>query len=205
MIDFITIPALDIIGLFRTDYLASFHVREMARLLGTSHVTLLPHLSSLEKAGLLISSERGRNRMYALNFRDISTKYALMMAESAEALRLIERVPLVKRMSEEFSAMRLAAGIALFGSYASGTFSERSDIDILAVGTLAAKEAKSIKHLGAIYGKRVDLKISSLANFDDGLRKGDPLIREIVANHALIHQQEIITDVLWEYYSEIRA
>ena len=205
MVGYITTRALGIIGLFRKDYLASLHVREMARLIGTSHVTLLPHLASLEKEGLLVSSERGRNRVFTLNLSNISAKYALMMAESVETLRLLEKIPLLKRMSEECSSLSSGASIILFGSYASGTFTERSDVDILAVGTLAEKDAKRLKHVGATYGKRIDLKASSLANFDEGLRKGDPLIREVVANHALIHDAGLFADALWRYCSDIRA
>jgi hypothetical protein len=46
----------DIISLYRNDFTASLHIRAMASLLGTSHVTPILHLKNLEtqKSGVSI-------------------------------------------------------------------------------------------------------------------------------------------------------
>ena len=53
---------LKILTLYRTDYEENFHIRAMAKLLDTSHVTLLPHLKHLEQIKILQHKKVGRNK-----------------------------------------------------------------------------------------------------------------------------------------------
>ena len=46
MVENINNIKLDIISLFRNNYLNQFHIRLMAKLIGKSHVSLLPHLKN---------------------------------------------------------------------------------------------------------------------------------------------------------------
>ena len=55
MVENINNIKLEIIGLFRGNYLNSFHVREMSKLIGKSHVGLLPHLKAFEKDKVLLN------------------------------------------------------------------------------------------------------------------------------------------------------
>ena len=90
MVENITNWKLRIIGLFRQDYLAGFHTRKMAKLLGTSHVTLLPHLNALEKEKVLVFSEQGRNKVYSLNLINIIAREYMVMAEKAASIGLFQ-------------------------------------------------------------------------------------------------------------------
>jgi predicted transcriptional regulator len=81
MVDKITNNVFKILTLYRTAYSSSFHVREMAKLIGTSHVALLPYLKNLEEQKILNSKNAGRNRQYCLNKENILTKYYLVTTE----------------------------------------------------------------------------------------------------------------------------
>ncbi len=205
MVDKTTDNKLRILSLFRSNYLAQYHMREMAKLTKKSHVTLLPHLGALEKDKVLIAKTIGKNKVYALNHDNILTKSYLTISELAEAVIYQEQVFLIKKITAEISKLNLLGSIVLFGSYAKKTFKEDSDIDLFYVGELKEAEITKIKALGKTYGKTINLKTAILQNFENGLRKKDALIMEILKYHVILHNPDIFINALWRYYHEIRG
>ena len=205
MVDKTTDNKLRILSLFRSNYLAQYHMREMAKLTKKSHVTLLPHLGALEKDKVLIAKTIGKNKVYALNQDNILTKSYLTISELAEAVIYQEQVFLIKKITAEISKLNLLGSIVLFGSYAKKTFKEDSDIDLFYVGELKEAEITKIKALGKTYGKTINLKTAILQNFENGLRKKDALIMEILKYHVILHNPDIFINALWRYYHEIRG
>ncbi|MCX6660088.1 MAG: hypothetical protein NTX81_06895, partial [Candidatus Bathyarchaeota archaeon] len=67
MVEKITNWKIKIVSLFRANYGDSFYMREMAKMLGTTHVTLIPHLRDLTKDKILVSKLNGRSRGHSLN------------------------------------------------------------------------------------------------------------------------------------------
>lgn len=204
MVDKTTDNKLKIINLYRPNYSAQYHVREIAKLTKKSHVTLLPHLKALEKDKILIPKTVGKNKIYSLNLDSIITKNYLLLAETIEAILYLEEIFLIKKMTTEIIKLNLDGTIVLFGSYAKRTFKEDSDIDLFCLGKIAGKEIEEIRKIGKIYGKTVNVKKSTIKNFEGGLRKKDPLIAEIIKNHVLLQNPEPFINTLWRYYNEIR-
>ncbi len=204
MVEKTTNIKLGIIRLFRSGYLAQFHVREMATLAKKSHVTLLPHLTSLEKDKILIPKTVGKNKQYSLNFENIITKNYLTLSETVETTAFLEQVFLIKKITKEIFDLNLSGTIILFGSYAKKTFHGDSDIDLFYLGQTDDKEIQNIKNIGKTYGKTINVKGSTLKNFELGLRKKDPLIMEIVKNHVILQNPEQFVHALWRYYDERR-
>src|SRR3989344_6803500 len=194
----------EIINLFKSNYLGQFHVREMAKLIKKSHVTLLPHLKALEKDKILTSKTRGKNKVYSINFENIITKNYLTLSETVETTAFLEQIFLIKKITKEIFNLNLSGTIMLFGSYAKKTFQEDSDIDLFYLGQITDKEIQNMKALGKIYGKTINVKKSILKNFESGLRKKDPLITEIIKNHIILQNPEQFVNALWRYYDERR-
>ncbi|MBI5393494.1 nucleotidyltransferase domain-containing protein [Candidatus Woesearchaeota archaeon] len=204
MVDKTTSCKLKIISLYHSDYRAVYHVREMAKLTKKSHVTLLPHLVSLEKDKIIISKTAGKNKVYSLNLENILTKDYLIISELAESIQFQEEVFLIKKIITEIVKLNLAGVVILFGSYAKKTFDEKSDIDLFYLGELNEAQNKKIKEIGYIYGKTINLKTAALPNFEKGLRNKDPLIIEIIKNHILLQNRELFINAIWRHYYEIR-
>jgi len=195
---------VNIIALFRSDYLAEFHVREMAKLTGKSHVTLLPHLKTLEQDKILIPKTVGKNKLYSLNFENIVAKNHITLSETIEATKFLEEVFLIKKTTKDIFDLNLQGTVVIFGSYAKRTFQEDSDIDLFYIGQITDKEIYDIKKIGKTYGKIINVKKSTLKNFELGLRKKDPLIIEVIKNHVLLQNPEQFVNSLWRYYDERR-
>jgi predicted nucleotidyltransferase len=193
-----------IIALYRSNYLAQYHVRELAKLTKKSHVTLLPHLKALEKDKILVSKTTGKNKVYSLNFDNIITRNYLIISETVEAMLFLEYSFLIKKINSEIFDLKLPGTMILFGSYAKRTFRKESDIDFFYVGSMSDKETEEIRKIGKTYGKTINIKTSIPTNFESGLKKKDPLIIEVVKNHILLHNSELFINSLWRHYDGIR-
>jgi hypothetical protein len=78
--------------------------------------------------------------------------------------------------------------LALFGSYAEGSFDEKSDIDFMIV-TDARKEIliKAAKRLEEELEKEVSLSVLKLSEWRAMAKKGDAFYKRVVENHILLY------------------
>lgn len=204
MVDKTTSNKLKIINLYKSDYLAQYHIREIAKLIDKSHVTLLPHLKSLEEDKILISKTIGKNKAYSLNIDNILAKSYLEISETNESITFLEDIFLIKKITSEIFKLNLRGTVILFGSYAKRTFQENSDIDIFYLGDIKQDQITDIKKIGKTYGKTINIKKSTLDEFETGIREKEPLIIEIIKNHITLLNPEQFINILWRYYHEKR-
>ena len=202
MVEKITNNIFKILTLYRSDYSSSLHIRAMAKLMETSHVALLPYLKHLEKLKILNSENAGRNKQYTLNKDNILTKYYLMTTEELVTIDYLEKTFLIKKLAEHLNTLDISNPLILFGSYAKGYATEESDIDLFGIGKLTETLQTHIKKFEAVYGKKINLKTATAENFNAGLRSGDILIREVVANHIVISNPDPFVTLLWRQYVE---
>ncbi|MBI5398259.1 nucleotidyltransferase domain-containing protein [Candidatus Woesearchaeota archaeon] len=205
MVDKTTDNKLRILSLYRSNYLAQYHTREMAKLTKKSHVTLLPHLNTLKKDKILIAKMTGKNKVYTLNLDNVLTKNYIIISELLESILFQEQVFLIKKITTEIFKLNFSGSIVLFGSYAKKTFKEDSDIDLFYLGELKEVEISKIKAIGKTYGKIINLKTATCENFESGLRKKDALIMEILKYHIILQNADSFINALWRYYHEIRG
>jgi len=197
----ITNHIFDILNLYRTDYTKSLHVRAIAKLLNTSHVTLLPYLKKLEKHKTLISRKVGKNKEYLLNHNNILTKDYIALSEKLEAIKYLQKNFLIKKVYQHLINVNVQGAVVLFGSYAKNYATETSDIDLFCLGKLSQNQILEIKKIGKIYGKEINIKTSTIKNFNEGLITGDTLIKEIIKNHVILQNPDLIVNLLWRNYS----
>ena len=202
MVENINNIKLDIISLFRNNYLNQFHIRLMAKLIGKSHVSLLPHLKEFEKNKMLISKEVGKSKVYSLNLNNNQVREFLSFAEKKKSLELLNKEIFVKKIYEEFISLDLNGSLILFGSYASKTHTEESDIDLLYLGNLKESEGKKIKELGKIYKREIHLVSMNIKQFREQLSKQGALIKEIINNHIILCNHDLFINEVWRHYYE---
>ncbi|MBI2549521.1 nucleotidyltransferase domain-containing protein [Candidatus Woesearchaeota archaeon] len=203
MVDKATDIKLRILNLYCSDYLVQHHIREMATLIKKSHVTLLSHLSALEKDKVLNAKTIGKNKVYTLNLENTLTKHYLIMSEVFESIRYQEQLFLIKRITTEIANHNIPGSVILFGSYAKKTFTGDSDIDLFYLGDSNEKDISKIKTIGKMYGKTIAIKTATVQNFAKGLRKKDALIMEILKYHIILLNHDSFINALWSYYGEI--
>ena len=205
MVDKTTNIKLLILKQYLSNYLAQYHVRELAKIIGKSHVTLLPHLNSLEEGKVLNQKKAGKNKIFSLNLDNPVTRNYILAAEGIETAKFLEQSFLIKKVFNDIFKLKLEGAIMLFGSYAKKTQKADSDIDILYIGEISELQTEYIKKAGQIYGKKINVKKTSAANFEDAIRKKDNLIIEIIKNHIILQNAEMFVNTLWRYYNEIKT
>lgn len=190
---------LEIIGLFRSDYKASFHLREIARRTRVDAKAVRVQLDRLEKANILISAVRGRNKEYRLNLENYLTHYHLTLAETYATVDYLSRNFEIKKLVSE-AADILGDSALLFGSFAKGEATKESDIDILIIDD-KKPDLTAFREVSNLLGREVSVKFVSGAQFLNGLVRNDPLILEVVAHHIILKGIDNICSMRWRYYA----
>ncbi|MFH1511269.1 MAG: nucleotidyltransferase domain-containing protein [Candidatus Woesearchaeota archaeon] len=199
----ITDNMLEIISLYRSDYKAQFHIREMARQIKVSHVSLLPHLKLLENDNILVSKQIGKSKTYILNLNNNKGREYLSLSEKKKGLLILDSQFFLKKIRDEFISINLGGCLVLFGSFAKSTESETSDIDLLYIG-LINKKTSTLENFGRIYGKEIHLMHMTLGEFREHLAKANAMAWEAVKNHVILLNHDIWINELWRYYNERR-
>jgi len=149
------------------------HARELARMLGTSHMNVSRKLKQLLKENAVDYAEEGKNKTYYLKDSTEARAYVLM-SENYRIAQTVKRYPALRGMFERIqhdSRIRLAI---LFGSYAKGIAKADSDIDIF-IETTDTDLKRDIEMMDS----RLSVKIG-------GYDKSSLLIKEIEQNHVII-------------------
>jgi len=199
MVENITNLGDEIINLYRGDYLKILYVREMAKLLGKSHVSLLPHLRRFEERKVLNSKISGRNKTYQLNLDNNLSKEHLTISEKQQGLKLMEKEFFIKKIYDEISDLN--GTVIIFGSYASGNYNKESDIDLFYIGKISNKQKNQIKNMGKIYKKQIHLTVMDEEQFNKALNESISLIKEIIKNHIILQNPDYFINSLWRYYN----
>lgn len=191
---------INIIICYRNNYKASYHTRELARLLNTNHTTLLPYLHKLEKDKILKTLVVGKNKEYSLNFDNINSKEYISLAEKNIAIEYLKKNFLIKKIYEQITILNLSNSLILFGSYVKGYATKESDIDIFCLGQVTDNQVENIKKIGKTYGKTINIKKASISNFENALKSGDTLTKEIIKDHIILINSDLFVNLLWWFY-----
>ncbi|MDI6720893.1 MAG: nucleotidyltransferase domain-containing protein [Candidatus Aenigmarchaeota archaeon] len=200
------VQELKVLQPFCADYRASFHVRQIAALLGMNHATAALALKNLEKKNVLRSMREGRNKKYSLNLDNFLAKNYIENTESVRTAIFFERHFIIKKMLSEFvPSIFRETPVILFGSYAKESFTRESDIDILLIKSDGEKNTvKLLEEFGARHNKKIQIQKMTQEIFKKGLMEKDPLVSEIVKNHIILNNTAVFVDILWRYYNVVR-
>jgi len=159
----------------------SFHIKQLASILNVSPASVSSAVKSFEEDGLLSKEEKGLAHIFKLNFDN----------SLAEPLKKAYGIAFVMSSKPKEKILEIDSNIfslALFGSYAEGSFDEKSDIDFLIV-TNVRKEMfiKAAKRLEQELEKEVSLSVLKLSEWRAMAKKGDAFYKRVVENHILLY------------------
>ena len=190
---------LKILGLYLDDYKKSLHLREISRETKIDVKAIQLQLKKLEKINVFSSMIRGRNKDYHLNLDNVTTKYYLVMAEIFVSIIYLKRNFLIKKIVEEIEN-KIHYPLILFGSFAKGTYTKESDVDIFVISDKKINTSIIIEATNMV-GRKISLKSTSRQQFLGGLQNNDPLIKEIVSNHVILKGADEFSDIMWCHHA----
>lgn len=191
---------LKILGLFKSDYTTSFHLRAIAREIQVDVKAVRTQLDRLEKLNILTSAQKGKNKEYRLNLSSYLVVYYMILAETFASIDYLSRNFEIKKLVNEASD-NLGNAAVLFGSFAKEEITEESDIDILVIAETKPDD-RALREVGSLIDRKISVKFATLEQFSKGLMNGDPLTREVIANHVILKGIDNICDVMWRYYAK---
>ena len=190
---------LKILLLYASDYKKSLHLREIARETKVDVKAVQLQLKRLEKINVLSSIVKGRNKEYRLNLNNLMTKYYMMLAETFASIVYLGKNFLIKKIISEVGN-HVEGAILLFGSFAKGQITKKSDIDLFFIAEKKL-DRSVVSEACNLVGREISVKSASRRQFLKGLEDGDPLIREVVSNHIVLKGVDDFCEIMWRYHA----
>ena len=168
-----------VLGLLLLNPDTTYHVRELARLTGTSADTLHKELTKLTQGGLLRRQEVGNQVRYSAN-RDCP-----IFDELASILR--KTSGLVDVLASALGSVEKNIVLAfVFGSVARGEQQSNSDVDVMLVGSLGFADAVQALHpVQATLQREVNPVVYSVDEFRQRAAGNDSFVGEVLAKPKL--------------------
>jgi predicted nucleotidyltransferase len=127
MINFANKKIQQVLAFFFLNAKKSLYLKELSDQLNIDNGNLSRYLNSLVSEGVLKATEEGRQKYFSVNTSyPVLTELKKMLAINV----LPEHI-----LRETFSKIKGLEKAYLFGSYASGKFNDKSDLDILLIGS----------------------------------------------------------------------
>jgi predicted nucleotidyltransferase len=152
---------------------SSLHVRELARLTGTSPGSLHRDLRAMAEVGLLVRQEVGRQVHYRANVDSpIFPELSGLLRKTAGIVDVLRDAlaPVADKIEHAF----------VYGSLARGTEHAHSDVDVMIVGGIDFGEA--IVSLAEVQGRlrrEVNPTVLTRAEFDRKLKQRDGFVSHV--------------------------
>ncbi len=177
---------------FTEDYAREIYGRGLVGKVPLSQKAIALALDELESDGVLKYRLQGNIKYFKLNITDTKIKDVILSVEIAKKLKFFKKQ---RKLAHIFKSDTRVVGI--FGSYANGTETKASDIDLFIVGRKKGQDYSA-------EGKKLDLNISikyfSEQEFAGLIKKKNLLCKEIIRNHLIIFGAENFVNTLWRDY-----
>ena len=167
------------LGLLLLNPDASFHVRELARLTGTSAGTLHKELTKLTTGGILQRKQIGNQVHYSANLNcPIFDELASILRKTSGLADVLAKalIDLENKIDVAF----------VFGSVARGDQQARSDVDMMLIGNLSFADAVQALHASqAVLQREINPIVYSQDEFNRRIKNNDTFINEVLAKPKL--------------------
>ncbi len=133
----------------------------------------------------------GKSKVVSLNLNNPIIKSHLIVSSDEERRKFIEKQPIIKKINNELKTKDV---VVLFGSYAKGTQTEKSDIDLLIINK-DGKKSLSFSKYENLYKKEINTIYITNKEFIQMLKdKEENVGKQALKNHIILNNPEIF----WE-------
>lgn len=178
---------LKILKEFSSDYSKKLYGRDIAKKLKINQKTVSNVLIKLAKENILDFTEEGKNKYYFLNKFNPNIKEIIKIIEINKKIDFLNKHKNLITLFEEIEK-RTNNLLVIFGSYAKGEETSKSDIDLFILGNI-----KDINDLEEMYNIKINVikaKTVKLIN--------DVVFKEIIKSHIILKgEDEFIKLIKW--------
>lgn len=191
---------LNIINLLEKNMEKEFTINEIANRLDEHYSLVNRVISRLMKEEVITGKKVGRAIVCSINPKSEKAKALMHLNEVVRTEEFYSRNREIKIIMEDFIAELKArfkqglVSIAIFGSYAKGTATKESDIDILVICEKKKEVSDIIRKIHAKYGREAMPVIITQSEFKG--QKEKPIIKEIIKYHYVLYGFESFTGMV---------
>lgn len=167
----------------------SFTMLELSRAAGVAYATFYRTLQRMKE--LVNVHKVGKATIVALNTDNALVKPYLAISSEEEKKMFLKRQPILSKIVSEFKTTDV---VVLFGSYAKGSATERSDIDLLIINR-EGKKSLSFSRYELLFGKKINPIFVTKGEFIRMLRDSNENVgKQALECHVILNNPEIF----WE-------
>jgi len=187
-----------IVDLLAKDTEKIFTINEIAKTLGEYYSFVHRTVNKLAEEGVIIKNKAGKSYLCSLNPGNEKTMTLIKLGEIEKKEEFYNANKELKLILDDFveSIQGNAAAIVLFGSYAKGRKTEKSDIDILLIVRRKFDIDKTTKDIYARYGKEISPITMTPSDFKK--QKDRAAIKEIISSHYVLYGAENFVNMVFE-------
>ena len=151
------------------------HLKELSRELNTSPSSINHYCNLFEKDNILKTQRKGNLRLIYLNN---NSPYVTELKKCFGLLHLKENN--IEKITIEPNIL------AVYGSYASGEFDERSDLDIIVIGKKNQVDKDFASKLEKKLGTQIQLTVIPYYEWEKMKKNKEPFSQEILKKHVVL-------------------
>lgn len=168
-----------LLRLFMTNQSERYYVRQLQKMLGISVGTIHRELRNLENAGIIVSEAQANVKLYQVN-----TSYPLFEEMQKIVMKTIGVEGLLKAALAGLPGIE---GAFIFGSFASGDQTARSDIDLFIIGSCDEKLLnEKLRMIERDLSREVNYVSMSIGEFAQAHRESAPFVKEILSGPIIV-------------------
>lgn len=170
----------NVLEFFLSNPNTKIHINKLARELKIGPQTSNRYLRLYEAETLLDSESIGNVIQFYLNNRHPLVKelkrlyFNLLLHENNFINNLIQHNPSI-------------INLLLYGSHASGEYSEKSDVDLLVISQNKEIDISAVKKLEKQLNKEVQVSVYTIGEWRKLTKKDDPFIKSVLSKHILLY------------------
>ena len=163
----------------------SFTMLELSKATGVPYATFYRTLQKMEK---LVKMQRvGKSKIVTLNADNASVKPYLIISSEEEKQDFLKKQPILGKIASELKTKDV---VVLFGSYAKGSETERSDIDLLIISK-GGEKSLSFSRYEVLFRKKVNPIFVTKSEFERMLRDRDENVgKQALKSHIILNNPE---------------
>ena len=166
-----------------------YTLHELSQKLGIPYTTFLREIKRIESAVRI--RKKGRSKLISIRYNELARAYATI-ASYTKTQQAFQNYPVLAKIAEE------TTGIALvFGSYAKGTQTKDSDIDILVVGE---SNTRRFSKQQLLFKKQINPITITHEEFAAMLRADEEnVVKQALRDHIILSGHE----AFWKEVSDV--
>jgi predicted nucleotidyltransferase len=166
-----------------------FTMHNLSELLGIPYASFYRTIQKMKD--LLVLEIVGKSRVVRLNVKNRVVKAHLIVSSDEERKDFLNKKAIIRKISNELNTNDV---VILFGSYAKGKETGKSDIDILVINK-DGKKSLSFSKYELLYKKKINPIFITRKEFRDMLRdKEENVGKQVLKGHIILNNP----DIFWE-------